>query len=114
MVQLGLGEQPRPDQEAHSLRRLDREAAAPAGNDVDRQVGVLPALVLRHRHPERDGLVKPGHRQLAQEDVGITGNGHMMMIEKNNLDIAEFISSQISATVETESNWQRMKSGRPG
>lgn len=48
------------------------------------------------------------------EDVGITGNGHMMMIEKNNLDIAEFISSQLSATVETESNWQRMKSGRPG
>lgn len=42
------------------------------------------------------------------EEAGITGNGHLMMVEKNNLDIADFINSNISATIETESNWDRL------
>lgn len=33
------------------------------------------------------------------EDVGIKGNGHMMMIEKNNLEIADFIDKWIAKTV---------------
>ena len=32
-------------------------------------------------------------------DVGIKGNGHMLMIEKNNLEIADFIMSWIARTV---------------
>ncbi len=33
------------------------------------------------------------------EEVGIRGNGHMMMIEKNNLEIADFIDKWIVKTV---------------
>ncbi len=33
------------------------------------------------------------------EDVGIRGNGHMLMIEKNNLEIADFIDQWIVKTV---------------
>jgi pimeloyl-ACP methyl ester carboxylesterase len=33
------------------------------------------------------------------EEVGIKGNGHMMMIEKNNLEIADFIDKWIAKTV---------------
>ena len=33
------------------------------------------------------------------EDVGIKGNGHMLMIEKNNLEIADFIDKWIVKTV---------------
>src|SRR6266581_4679425 len=33
-------------------------------------------------------------------DVGIHGNGHMMMIEKNNLDIAAFMQSWLEQNVE--------------
>jgi pimeloyl-ACP methyl ester carboxylesterase len=33
------------------------------------------------------------------EDVGIRGNGHMMMIEKNNLEIADFIDKWLGKTV---------------
>jgi pimeloyl-ACP methyl ester carboxylesterase len=34
------------------------------------------------------------------EDVGIHGNGHMMMIEKNNLEIAAFIQAWLEENVE--------------
>ena len=33
------------------------------------------------------------------EEVGIRGNGHMMMIEKNNLEIADFIDKWLTKTV---------------
>jgi pimeloyl-ACP methyl ester carboxylesterase len=33
------------------------------------------------------------------EDVGIRGNGHMLMIEKNNLEIAEFIDQWVAKNV---------------
>jgi len=33
------------------------------------------------------------------EDVGIHGNGHMLMIEKNNLDIANFIDQWVTKSV---------------
>jgi hypothetical protein len=29
-------------------------------------------------------------------DVGIKGNGHMMMLEKNNLEIAQFLSTWVT------------------
>lgn len=34
------------------------------------------------------------------EDVGIHGNGHMLMLEKNNLDIAEWINKWISHKID--------------
>ncbi|MDE2364349.1 MAG: alpha/beta fold hydrolase [Hyphomicrobiales bacterium] len=34
------------------------------------------------------------------EDIGISGNGHMMMLEKNNLEIAAFIDAWASERVE--------------
>ena len=37
-------------------------------------------------------------------DVGIHGNGHMMMIEKNNLDIAEFLLHGVEENVEREAD----------
>lgn len=42
------------------------------------------------------------------EDVGITGNGHMMMIELNSDDIAAFLNGWITAHIETESNRTRL------
>jgi hypothetical protein len=33
------------------------------------------------------------------EDVGIRGNGHMLMIEKNNLEIADFIAKWVDKNV---------------
>src|SRR5207247_1677221 len=33
------------------------------------------------------------------EKVGLTGNGHMMMLEKNSADIAKYIGSWLSKTV---------------
>jgi len=33
------------------------------------------------------------------EDVGIRGNGHMLMIEKNNLEIADFIAKWVEKSV---------------
>ena len=33
------------------------------------------------------------------EDVGIHGNGHMLMIEKNNLDIANYIDQWVTKSV---------------
>ena len=33
------------------------------------------------------------------EDVGIRGNGHMLMIEKNNLEIAEFIATWVEKSI---------------
>ena len=34
------------------------------------------------------------------EDVGITGNGHMMMLERNSDDVIEFIHSWIQENVD--------------
>src|SRR5207249_11801915 len=36
-------------------------------------------------------------------DIGIHGNGHMMMLEKNNLDIAAVISTWLSKSLPTAS-----------
>ena len=33
------------------------------------------------------------------KDVGIRGNGHMLMIEKNNLEIAAFIDQWIGKSI---------------
>jgi len=35
-------------------------------------------------------------------DVGITGNGHMMMLEKNNQDIAAFMAGLVDAKTSSE------------
>ncbi len=32
-------------------------------------------------------------------DIGIRGNGHMMMLEKNNLEIAEFLQKWLESKV---------------
>jgi len=40
-------------------------------------------------------------------DIGIHGNGHMMMLEKNNLDIAAVISSWLSKSLTTASKTTR-------
>jgi hypothetical protein len=42
--------------------------------------------------------VKNSHVYLG--DVGITGNGHMMMLEKNNRAIAAFMGSWLEENVE--------------
>jgi hypothetical protein len=39
------------------------------------------------------------HHFLRLEEVGISSNKHMMMIEKNNLEIADFIDKWIVKTV---------------
>ena len=46
---------------------------------------------------------------LRLEDIGITGNGHMMMIEKNNLEIATVLAEWITANVETDANQRRSR-----
>jgi pimeloyl-ACP methyl ester carboxylesterase len=33
-------------------------------------------------------------------DVGIKGNGHMMMLEKNNLEIAQFLTNWITGHIQ--------------
>src|SRR2546426_11857415 len=40
-------------------------------------------------------------------DIGIHGNGHMMMLEKNNLDIAAVISTWLSKSLPTASKTTR-------
>lgn len=42
------------------------------------------------------------------EDVGIVGNGHLLMLEKNNLDIAAFLGDWIASSVETDRNRERL------
>ena len=37
------------------------------------------------------------------ETVGIHGNGHMMMLEKNNLQIADFMETWLSKTLSKKS-----------
>lgn len=39
------------------------------------------------------------HTFVRLEDVGMRGNGHMMMLEKNNLDIARYLEQWIQANV---------------
>src|SRR5215218_6426863 len=68
-----IGEQPGADQEPDALGRLDRESAAAALHDVDREVGVLPVLELRARHPEPDRLLETVDAQVAQVDVRAAG-----------------------------------------
>src|SRR5664279_3911856 len=70
---LGIGEQAGPDEEAHALRRLDREAAAPPGHHIDGQVRVLPVFVLAHRHPERDRAIE-ADVEIGQADIGVAGD----------------------------------------
>ena len=36
-------------------------------------------------------------------EVGIHGNGHMMMLEKNNLEIAAFLANWLANNVEKQS-----------
>lgn len=42
------------------------------------------------------------------EDAGITGNGHLMMIELNSREIAAFLDDWITENVETEANRSRL------
>jgi pimeloyl-ACP methyl ester carboxylesterase len=44
------------------------------------------------------------------EDVGIHGNGHMMMLEKNNMEIAAVMSRWMAKTIPSAAN---SKSGKP-
>ena len=46
-------EDARPDEEADARQRLEREARASSGHDVERQLGVLPVVELRGSHVER-------------------------------------------------------------
>jgi len=32
-------------------------------------------------------------------DIGIKGNGHMMMLEKNNLEIAQYLSQWVKSNI---------------
>ena len=43
------------------------------------------------------------------ESVGITGNGHMMMLEKNNLDIAAFMAQWLRENVEGKAKGKKEK-----
>jgi len=56
------------------------------------------------RYLEQAGL-RPTWIKLA--DIGIHGNGHMMMLEKNNLDIAAVISTWLSKSLPTASKTTR-------
>jgi pimeloyl-ACP methyl ester carboxylesterase len=42
------------------------------------------------------------------EDAGIVGNGHLMMLEKNHLDVAAMLRDWIVAKVETGANQRRL------
>jgi len=44
-------------------------------------------------------------------DVGIHGNGHMMMIEKNNLEVADVIARWLAKTAPPKSSRQVLKTG---
>jgi pimeloyl-ACP methyl ester carboxylesterase len=46
------------------------------------------------------------------QDVGIRGNGHMMMLEKNNLKIAAFMASWLEENVEEAQRGRRREGGR--
>jgi hypothetical protein len=37
-------------------------------------------------------------------DIGIHGNGHMMMLEKNNMQIAELITGWLAKTLPTSAD----------
>jgi hypothetical protein len=45
------------------------------------------------------------------QDVGIRGNGHMMMLEKNNLKIAAFMASWLEENVEEAQRGRRRERG---
>ena len=46
------------------------------------------------------------------ESVGITGNGHMMMLEKNNLDIAAFMAQWLRENVERRAKGEKGEKGK--
>jgi pimeloyl-ACP methyl ester carboxylesterase len=70
-----------------------------------------PALIISAEHdrdhtPDNDGALAAWLGTIGADatywylpDQGITGNGHMMMLEKNNADIAGLIAGWIAATV---------------
>jgi hypothetical protein len=51
--------------------------------------------------------VHPTWTKLA--DIGIHGNGHMMMLEKNNMQIAEVMARWLSKAVPEASNKKRVQ-----
>jgi hypothetical protein len=55
-LQLLLGEEAGTDQEPHPLGSLYREAAAPTGHHIDREMRVFPVFVLFWPHVKRRGL----------------------------------------------------------
>lgn len=69
----------------------------------------IPILILTAEasyHAQYDHLTSHVLRQLGVEhdfvklaDVGIHGNGHMMMLEKNNLEIAAYIQGWLSSKI---------------
>jgi len=46
------------------------------------------------------------------EGVGITGNGHMMMLEKNNLDISAFMAQWLRENVERRAKGEKGEKGK--
>ena len=49
----------------------------------------------KHNYRDPDETLANDHVRL--KDVGIHGNGHMMMLEKNNLEIAAYMDDWLRA-----------------
>ncbi|HVR49425.1 MAG TPA: alpha/beta hydrolase [Pseudorhodoferax sp.] len=72
-------------------------------------VGPRPIVILitessyhaQYDHCMSDWLTQAGvkHQMVRLEDVGIRGNGHMVMLEKNNLDVAAWIGTWLHHNV---------------
>jgi transposase len=71
---LEVGKQPGADHEADAPRGLQREAATTALHDVDRQMGVLPVLELRLRHPHRYVRGEALDAEVCEVYVGVPGD----------------------------------------
>ena len=81
----------------HDSRRTMVEVSEPSitiGRDGSNTI-VLQSPLVSKRH----AVITQQNGKLRLENVGIKGNGHMMMIEKNNLEIADFIDRWIVKTV---------------
>jgi len=54
------------------------------------------------------------HTFVRLESVGVRGNGHMMMLEKNNLDISAFMAQWLRENVDGKAKGEKGEKGRKG
>jgi hypothetical protein len=83
-----------------AAERPGQAASQPSKNsDFDRNIGSLLPRTLRplHREISRAGRSPSVMGQIAE--VGIHGNGHAMMIEKNDTEIASVLSQWLAKTI---------------